>query len=176
MTARFTPPWPPKSPWPSPSILSFRTMDVARHWTLPDARVDGFAAPVDIAWQTDVNGQKPFCHFSSRRFASVPQTVRSTRKNFPNAALPGMSGVSNFSLFEPQTFRDEDAVQSVEEELHQQCEQGSGNCALQNRVVVIQIEPADNWFSQSADPDECGQRSGADVNDRAGFYPGQYRA
>jgi hypothetical protein len=31
-------------------------------------------------------------------------------------------GVSNFSLFEPQTFRDEDAVQSVEEELHQQCE------------------------------------------------------
>ena len=30
--------------------------------------------------------------------------------------------VSNFSLFEPQTFRDEDAVQSVEEELHQQCE------------------------------------------------------
>ena len=27
-------------------------------------------------------------------------------------------GVSNFSLFEPQTFRDEDAVQSVEEELH----------------------------------------------------------
>jgi hypothetical protein len=57
------------------------------------------------------------------------------------------SGVSNFSLFEPQTFRNEDAVQTVEEELHQQCEQGSGNCALQNRAVVIQIEPADNWFS-----------------------------
>jgi hypothetical protein len=66
-------------------------MDVARHWTLPDARVDGFAAPVDIAWQTDVNGHKPCCHFSSRRFASVPQTVWSTRKNFSNAALPGMS-------------------------------------------------------------------------------------
>jgi hypothetical protein len=46
-------------------------------------------------------------------------------------------GVSNFSLFEPQTFRDEDAVQSVEEELHQQCEQGSGNCALQNRAGVV---------------------------------------
>ena len=79
-------------------------------------------------------------------------------------------------LFEPQTFRDEDAVQSVEEELHQQCEQGSGNCALQNRAGVIQIEPADNWFSQSTDPDERGQRSGTDVNDRAGFYPCQNRA
>jgi hypothetical protein len=101
--------------------IKFSDNDVARHWTLPDARVDGFAAPVDIAWQTDVNGQK-CCHFSSRPFASVPQTVRSTGKNFSNAALPGMSGVSNFSLFEPQTFRDEDAVQSVEEELHQQCE------------------------------------------------------
>jgi hypothetical protein len=77
--------------------------------------------------------------------------------------------VSDFSLFEPQTLRDEDAVQSVEEELHNQCEQGSGNCALQNRAVVIQIEAADNWFSQPADPDECGQRSGANVNDRAGF-------
>jgi hypothetical protein len=60
--------------------------EAARHWTLPDARVDGFAAPVDIAWQTDVNGQKPFCHFSSRRFASVPQTVRSAHKNFSKAA------------------------------------------------------------------------------------------
>jgi len=57
------------------------------------------------------------------------QPMAAQDKNFPNAALPGPSGVSNFSLFEPQTFRDEDAVQSVEEELHQQCEQGSGNCA-----------------------------------------------
>src|ERR1700730_5596370 len=85
-------------------------------------------------------------------------------------------GVSNFSLFEAQTFRNEDAVQSVEEELHQQCKQGSGDCALQNRAGVIQIESADNWFSQSPDPDERGQRRGTDVNDGAGFYPCQDRA
>jgi hypothetical protein len=24
--------------------------NAARHWTLPDARVDGFAAPCDITW------------------------------------------------------------------------------------------------------------------------------
>jgi hypothetical protein len=29
--------------------------EAARHWTLPDTRVDGSAAPRDIAWQTDVN-------------------------------------------------------------------------------------------------------------------------
>jgi hypothetical protein len=60
--------------------IKFSDDDAARHRTLPDARVDGFAAPVDIAWQTDVNGHKPCCHFSSRRFASVPQTVCSTRE------------------------------------------------------------------------------------------------
>ncbi len=61
--------------------------EAARHWTLPDARVDGFAAPRDIAWQTDVNRHKPCCQFSSQRFANVPQTVRSAHKNFSNAAL-----------------------------------------------------------------------------------------
>jgi hypothetical protein len=30
-------------------------------WALPDAGVDSFTAPVDIAWETDVNGYKP-CH------------------------------------------------------------------------------------------------------------------
>src|ERR1700748_1986962 len=95
----------------------------------------------------------------------------------PIASLQDMlSAKSIFSSFEPQTFRDEDAVQSVEEELHQQCEQGSGNCTLQNRASVVQIEPADNWFSQSTDPDERGQRSCTDVNDRTGFYPRQNRA
>src|SRR5271157_3436817 len=80
--------------------------EAARHWTLPDARVDGFAAPRDIAWQTDVNRHKPCCQFSSQRFANVPPTVQSTHKNFSNDVI----GVSNISLFEPQTFRDEDAV------------------------------------------------------------------
>jgi hypothetical protein len=35
--------------------------EATRRWTLPDARVDGFAAPHDIAWQTDVNRYKPCC-------------------------------------------------------------------------------------------------------------------
>src|SRR5260221_2944770 len=147
MTARFTPPWPPKSPWPSPSILSFRTM------TWPGTGL--FQMPVwTVLPRQLISHGKPMLTDRSRAaisppdaLPSVPQTVRSTRQNFSNAALPGPSAVSNFSLFEPQTFRNEDAVQTVEEELHQQCEQGSGNCALQNRAVVIQIEPADNWFS-----------------------------
>src|SRR5580704_8837691 len=152
MTARFTPPWPPKSPWPSPSILSFRTV------TRPSTGL--FQMPVwTVLPRQLISRGKPMLIDTSRAANSPPQRF-----------------VNVFSLFEPQSFRDEDAVQSVEEELHQQCEQGSGNRALQNRVVVIQIEPADNWFSQSTDPDECGQRSGTDVNDRAGFDPGQNRA
>jgi len=98
-------------------------MRMPTHWTLPDARVDGFAAPVDIAWQTDVNGHEPRRHFFSRRFASIPQSVRSAARKLLDCCATGrVTGVSNFSLFEPQTFRDKDAVQSVEEELHQQCE------------------------------------------------------
>ena len=97
-----------------------------------DARVDVFAAP----WSRG----KPMLTDTSRCQFSLPTLCQ------------------HVSLFEPQTFRD-GRGQSVEEELHQQREQGSGNCALQNRASVIQIEPADNWFSQSTDPDECGQRS-----------------
>jgi hypothetical protein len=67
--------------------------EAARDWTLPDARVDGFAVPVDIAWQTDVNGHEPCCHFSSRRFASVPQPFGAPHKNFSNTALQGMSSL-----------------------------------------------------------------------------------
>jgi hypothetical protein len=37
----------------------------AGHRILPDAGVNGFAAPRDIAWQTDVNRHKPCCQFSS---------------------------------------------------------------------------------------------------------------
>src|SRR5208283_4983731 len=119
--------------------------EAARRWTLPDARVNGFAAPRDIAWQTDVNRHKPCWQFPSQRFANVPQTVRSAHKNFSNALSKRQRvewvGVSNFSLFEPQTFRDEDAVQSVEEELHQQCEQGSGNCALKIVPESFRLSP-----------------------------------
>jgi hypothetical protein len=57
----------------------------ARHWTLPDAGVDGFAAPRDIARQTYVNRYQPCCQFFSQRFANVPRTVRSVPKNFSNA-------------------------------------------------------------------------------------------
>jgi hypothetical protein len=70
-----------------------------------------------------------------------------------------------FSLFEPQTFRDKDTLKSVEKKLNQQRK-------LQNRLVTIQVKPADNWFSQPADADECRYGSGADVNNRTGFYPG----
>src|SRR5277367_2368958 len=119
MTARFRPPWPLKSPWPSPSILSFRTM------TRPGT--GRFQMPV---WTVLPR------HVISRGKPTLTDTSRAANSP-PN------------SLFEPQTFRDEDAVQSVKEELHQQGQQGSGNCALQNRAGVIQIEPADNWFSQS---------------------------
>jgi hypothetical protein len=72
--------------------------EAAWRWTLPDARVDGFAAPRDIAWQSDINRDKPCC----RQFSNVPQTARSADKKLPKSALN--------SLFEPQTFRDKDAV------------------------------------------------------------------
>jgi hypothetical protein len=65
--------------------------NAAHHWTLPDARVDSFAAPADIAWQTDVNGYNPCYHFFSRRFAGVPQTAWSPRKNPSDGALPRFS-------------------------------------------------------------------------------------
>src|ERR1700757_733688 len=165
MTARFRPPWPAKSPWPSPSILSFRTMTRPGTglfqmpvWTVLPRQLISRGKPT----LTDTS-RAPI--FSSRRCASLAQSVRSAARK-----------LLNFLLFEPQTFRHEDAVHSIEEELHQQSQQGSGNCALQNRAGVIQIESADYWLSQSADPDEGGQRSGTDVNDRAGFYPGQNRA
>ena len=77
-----------------------------------------------------------------------------------------------FSLFEPQTFRDKDTLKSVEKKLNQQRKQSRGNRALQNRLVIIQVKPVDNWFSQPADADECRYGSGADVNNRTGFYPG----
>src|ERR1700758_2738926 len=155
MTARFRPPWPAKSPWPSPSILSFRTM------TRPGTGL--FQMPVwTVLPRQLISRGKPMLTDTSRPTISPPDALPAYYKPFGApakflecCATGYVIGVSNFSLFEPQTFRDEDAVQSVEEELHQQCEQGSGNCALQNRAVVIQIEAADNWFSQSADPDEC---------------------
>jgi hypothetical protein len=60
-------------------------------WTLPDACADGFTAPGDLAREADINGYKPGCHFFCQRFARTSQTVWSNRKNFSNAALPGMS-------------------------------------------------------------------------------------
>src|SRR5260370_4982535 len=76
-----------------------------------------------------------------------------------------------FSLFEPQTFRDKDTLKSVEKKLNQQRKQSRGNRALQNRLVIIQVKPADNWFSQPADADECRYGSGADVNNPTSFIP-----
>jgi hypothetical protein len=67
-----------------------------------------------------------------------------------------------FSLFEPQTFRDKDTLKSVEKKLNQQRKQSRGNRALQNRLVIIQVKPADNWFSQPADADECRYGSGGE--------------
>jgi hypothetical protein len=69
--------------------IQFSDDDATQHWTFPDACMDGFAAPVDITWQTDVNGYKSRYHFSSRRFAGATQTDRSFGKNFSNGALPG---------------------------------------------------------------------------------------
>src|SRR5260221_7842691 len=47
----------------------------ARHWTLPDAGVDGFAAPVDIAWQ-------PMLTDTSRVAISPPDALPAYLKPF----------------------------------------------------------------------------------------------
>jgi hypothetical protein len=71
----------------------------ALHWTLPDARVNGFAAPRDIPGQTNVNRHQPCCcQFSSQRFANLPPALRSADKGFSNAALHGMSSAEQFFI------------------------------------------------------------------------------
>src|ERR1700722_5795908 len=174
MTARFTPPWPPKSPWPSPSILSLRTM---RRPGIGLFQMPGWT----VLPRHVISRGKPMLTDTSRAANSPPNPLPTCHQPFglptkTSRMLRVCHRRKNFLLFEPQTFRDEDAVQSVEEELHQQGEQSGGNCALQNGAGVIQIEPADNGFSQSTDPDERGKRRGTDVNDGAGFYPRQNRA
>jgi hypothetical protein len=57
-------------------------------------------------------------------------------------------------LLETQAFRDDQAIQLVKHKLHQSGEQGCGNCALQNRVVIVKIQPADDRFPQTANTDE----------------------
>jgi hypothetical protein len=74
-----------------PVDIKFSDDDAAQHWTLPDARVDGFTAPHDIAWQTDVNGHKPCSHFSYRRFASLPQTVLEHPQKLFECCATGLS-------------------------------------------------------------------------------------
>jgi hypothetical protein len=59
-------------------------------WTLPDAGADSFTAPVDIAWETDVNRYKPRCHFLCQCFANYLQRwpFRETRTTNESRQYP----------------------------------------------------------------------------------------
>ena len=75
----------------------------------------------------------------------------------------------------PQTFRNQNAIEQIEEPLHEQREHGSGNCALQNCDVIVQVESAQDRFAQTAGANQCRQGGCADIDYRAGFNSGQDR-
>src|SRR5579862_3392804 len=70
-----------------------------------------------------------------------------------------------------QSSWNEESVQNGKQSLcgegHQSCRDG----AFQNCVVIVEVQPADDWFAQAARADERRERGRADIDDRAGFYP-----
>ena len=69
-----------------------------------------------------------------------------------NAALPPDSLICAFGdrhrledkpiNLQTQPFWNQDAIEQIEKPLHQQCQQGRWNRALQDRCVIVQVEAA----------------------------------
>src|SRR5436189_537012 len=94
---------------------------------------------------------------------AVETTRRSTRSD-ATGLKPGVNEIS-----QTQAFRNQNAVEQFKTPLDQQSEHGGGNCALQNRRVVVQVQTAQDWLAQATGADQCGERGGSNVNDRGRF-------
>src|SRR5690242_6667123 len=58
-------------------------------------------------------------------------------------------------FLQSQPFRNQNAIKQVEKQLHQQRQDRGRNCALQNRRVIVQIQSADDRFTESSGADQC---------------------
>ena len=72
-----------------------------------------------------------------------------------------------------QPFWNQDAIKQIENRLHDQREQRRGNRAFQNRDVIVQVEPAQNRFTQAARADKGRESGRADVDHGAGLDSGK---
>ena len=68
-----------------------------------------------------------------------------------------------------QTFRNQNAVKQVEAPLHNQREERRRNRPFQNRDVIVQIQPAQDWLAVAARSNQRRKRGSTNVNNRAGF-------
>src|SRR5438105_5282469 len=52
-----------------------------------------------------------------------------------------------FGPLQTQPSWNQNAIEQIEKELHQQRQQRRWNCAFQNRDMIVQIESANDWFA-----------------------------
>jgi hypothetical protein len=74
---------------------------------------------------------------------------------------------------EPQSLWDQNAIEQIEEPLYEQREDRGRNCALENSGMIVQVEPAQNRFPQTAGANQCCQSRRSDIDHRAGFDAGE---
>src|SRR5438874_3300674 len=110
-----------------------------------------------MQWTCEINKRaSATCHTESRRrrvssnalviSLGILRDQRSRRRD-PSLALGMTANLSRTRQLQTQSSWNQNAIEQIEKELHQQRQQRRRNCAFQDRDMIVQIQSTDNWFA-----------------------------